>query len=73
MENEPVASDIPTLVLAGEYDPITPPAWGELASNGLENSFFLEFPGLGHGVSLEGGCPLGIILAFLDEPSVNPD
>jgi len=28
-ENAPVASDIPALVLAGEYDPITPPEWGQ--------------------------------------------
>ena len=26
--NEPVSSTIPTLIMAGEYDPITPPSWG---------------------------------------------
>ena len=73
VENDPVGSEIPTLVLAGEYDPVTPPAWGKLAAQGLENSTFLEFPGLGHGVSLEGGCPLSITLKFLDQPSIVPD
>jgi pimeloyl-ACP methyl ester carboxylesterase len=73
IENEPVQSDIPTLILAGEYDPRTPPEWGKLASETLENSFFYEFPGSGHGVSLDGGCPTEIMLAFLENPTSEPD
>lgn len=74
IENEPVSSDIPTLVLAGEYDPITPPAWGEMVAESLSNSFYLEFSGVGHGVSISGGeCPLSIALAFLDDPTTEPD
>ena len=73
IENEPVKSDIPTLVLAGEYDPITPPIWGQLAAEGLTNSFFFEFPSVGHGVGIVGGCPLTIIFEFLDNPGVEPD
>ncbi len=71
-ENEAVASPIPTLVLAGEFDPITPPAWGRLVAEGLENSFFFEFPGLAHGVALSGDCPLGVATAFLDAPQQQP-
>jgi hypothetical protein len=44
VENEPVSSDIPTLVLAGEYDPITPPAFGLLAAETLPNSYYLRVP-----------------------------
>ena len=73
IENEPVNSDIPTLVLAGEYDPITPPAWGRLAAESLTNSFYFEFPGVGHGASISGECPLGVALAFLDNPTREPD
>ena len=73
IENLPVASEIPTLVLAGEYDPITPPAWGRLAAETLDISFYYEFPGIGHGVALSGKCPLGIALAFLDIPRKKPD
>ncbi|MEN9938585.1 MAG: hypothetical protein RLZZ387_5164 [Chloroflexota bacterium] len=72
-ENQPVRSDIPTLVLAGEYDPATPPEDGRIAAATLSNSTFLEFPGLGHGVSADGGCPLDITLAFLDTPEAAPD
>lgn len=73
IENEPVTSDVRTLVLAGEYDPITPPAWGASASAYLSNSQFVEFPGLGHGVSISGECPRNIVFAFLDDPNLPVD
>ncbi len=72
-ENQPVHSDIPTLILAGSYDPITPPAWGMRAAETLSSSYFYEFPGYGHGVSVLGGCPTSITQAFLDNPTVAPD
>jgi pimeloyl-ACP methyl ester carboxylesterase len=73
VENEPVVSDIPTLVLAGEYDPITPPAWGQLAAETLSSSYFFEYPGLAHGVTRDHFCPLGMMLTFLDDPATAPD
>jgi len=74
IENEPVSSDIPTLVLAGEYDPVTPPAWGEMVADNLSSSFLFEFPGVGHGASISGEeCPLSIALAFLDDPTTELD
>jgi len=70
VENEPVISDIPTLVLAGEYDPVTPPAWGQTVAGDLINGYYLKFPGVGHGASVSGEeCPLDIALAFLDDPA----
>ncbi len=69
-ENEPVVSSIPTLILTGEYDPITPPAWGELASETLPESQFFVFPGVGHGVLVEESiCPYLITSSFLDDPN----
>lgn len=73
VENQPVRSAIPTLLLAGEYDPVTPPAWGKLAAQTLDNSFFYEFPVTGHAVVTRGTCPYGIIRAFLIDPRVAPD
>jgi pimeloyl-ACP methyl ester carboxylesterase len=72
-ENQAVESDIPTLVLTGQYDPITPPAWGRRAADTLSRSHFYEFPGVGHGASLAGDCPLEIMLTFLDDPDSAPD
>jgi hypothetical protein len=40
----------------------------------LSNSFYFEFLGVGHGASVSGEeCPLGIALAFLDDPTAQPD
>jgi hypothetical protein len=71
-ENEPVQSDIPTLIMTGQYDPITSPAFGEAIAGSLENATFLLFPGLSHGAS-GTGCATGIMLAFLDHPSATID
>ncbi len=73
VENEPVTSDIPTLVLAGEYDPITPPAWGASAAAYLSSASFVEFPGLGHGTSISGDCPLSLVFAFYNDPAAAVD
>jgi hypothetical protein len=73
VENQPVRSAIPALVLAGAYDPATPPDDGRAAAATLQNSFFFEFPASGHGVVLDGGCPLSIVFAFLDNPRRKPD
>jgi Tol biopolymer transport system component/pimeloyl-ACP methyl ester carboxylesterase len=73
IENEAVVSDVPTLVLSGRYDPVTPPAWGRLAAETLSNSFVYEFPDLAHGAMRSSRCALEIGLQFLDDPSAEPD
>lgn len=70
--NEPVESDIPTLVLAGEYDPVTPPADGREVAEELERATFVELPALGHGVAFAHECPESIVRRFLDQPTVRP-
>lgn len=70
---EAVTSDISTLILAGEFDPITPPAWGQLVAETLKNSHFFEYPGVGHGASASPGCPQQMMLAFLNDPASAPD
>lgn len=69
----PVTSRTPVLILSGEYDPITPPAYGEMVSKQFTNSFFYEFPGLGHGVVTGGPCPASIVVGFLTDPTTPPD
>ena len=72
-QKEPVRSSIPTLILQGEFDPVTPPANGILAAQTLSKSFFFLFPGVSHGVSTLIPCPSSIEQAFLDNPTVRPD
>ena len=73
VENAPVWSDIPTLILTGEFDPITPPRWGLQAAETLALSYPFEVPRVGHGASFVDGCPRNMVLAFLDDPAVAPD
>ena len=65
----PVRSDVPTLVLAGAADVVTPPAWGRLVADELGDARYVELPGLGHGVLGMDDCSRRITLAFLDEPA----
>jgi pimeloyl-ACP methyl ester carboxylesterase len=73
-EGQPVSSEIPTLILAGEYDPITPPDYGRQVAEQLSHSYFYEFPGQGHGVSLlASDCAYRMARDFLDDPLSGPD
>ena len=72
-EAAPVNTSVPMLVMAGEFDPVTPPQWGEAVANRNPRAFFAAFPGLGHGVSLGEGCPNDVFLAFLLRPDQPPD
>ena len=69
IETQAVASDIPTLVLAGTADAITPPAWSILAADALANAQYAEFAGLSHGLLGNNACLSQITRAFLDSPT----
>lgn len=73
IETQPVASDIPTLIYSGAYDPITPAQWGEDTGQYLPNSWHYVFPNAGHGAFETSDCALDIGLAFLSNPSQKPD
>jgi pimeloyl-ACP methyl ester carboxylesterase len=74
VQKEPVRSAIPTLILQGEYDPVTPPANGMRASQSLSKSYFFLLPGVGHGVSSpSSSCPNDITKAFWETPTEKPD
>jgi pimeloyl-ACP methyl ester carboxylesterase len=73
LETRSVRSSIPTLVLAGGFDPITPPAWAAEAASTLRNATTVEFDPLSHGVSSGQGCPAQIATAFLDDPEATLD
>ena len=66
---EPVATDIPVLLLSGEADPITPPAYADLAAVDLGNALHLTGRKQGHGQAGRG-CMPGIIGDFVDTASI---
>ena len=64
--HEPLHAEQPVLVLSGEWDPITPPRYGDAVSATLPNSTHLVIPGQGHGV-ISRGCVPQILAKFIDE------
>ncbi|MBX7173343.1 MAG: alpha/beta hydrolase [Pyrinomonadaceae bacterium] len=73
IENEPVKSNIPTLIMAGEYDAYTPPEWGKMTAANLKNSFFVEVPWAGHGPGFNSPlCVNEMIADFLNDPASAP-
>ena len=71
-ENLPVSSDVPTLIFAGEGDPITPPEWGRMVTRDLSHAYFNEFPANGHWVARSSSCAVLMALAFWERPTVDP-
>lgn len=70
---EPLVSDIPTLVMGGEYDPVTPFSYAEEVAANLSNSVVFEIPAVGHSVINSSICAASIATAFIDDPSSAPD
>ncbi|MEY2447881.1 MAG: hypothetical protein QOH79_1357 [Acidimicrobiaceae bacterium] len=72
--NDAVHSDIHTLVLAGEYDPVTPPEQSKHAAESLSHSTYVLFPGMGHSeVFASPECLEIIFRAFLADPAAKVD
>jgi len=81
---EPLRTDIPTLLLSGEYDPVTPPRYGEQVLASLGKARHLVGKGQGH-IMLGRGCtprlaaefvekldPVGLDAACLDALGLTP-
>ena len=54
---QPLTSNIPTLLLSGEADPITPPYYADQVAEGLSNSQHIILPGYGHDISVTSCMP----------------
>jgi len=68
-ENDPVAWDAPTLLLAGAVDPITPPYWAAQLAERLPRGRLVDFADFSHD-SDEGWCALSLITDFVERPDV---
>jgi pimeloyl-ACP methyl ester carboxylesterase len=63
--HSPLHSEIPTLLLSGEADPVTPPGGAERAARGLTRHRHLVLKGEGHG-QLGISCVPRLMAEFLD-------
>ena len=66
---DPVRSDVPALVLAGSYDPVTPPVWSRTTAEHLPKSTYVEFPGYGHDVTTDNPCAADLEAMFVADPA----
>ena len=71
-QNQPVVSDVPTLLLSGSFDPVTPPTWAFMAAETLSDGYAYEFPDTAHSAIATGYCVQRITADFVQNP-VEPD
>jgi pimeloyl-ACP methyl ester carboxylesterase len=63
-------SEVPTLLLSGEADPVTPPDDAARAAQGLAHHRLLVLPGEGHG-QVATACVPRLMAAFFDNPDTD--
>lgn len=73
VERRPAVSDIPTLLLSGEFDPITPPSWGDLAAASLSRGSHVVVPSLSHSLLNIDQCIDDLVIDFLRDPTAPLD
>ena len=70
---EPLTSAIPTLLLSGDFDPITPPQYAATLLPALSNGTHVIFPTGSHGQAITSPCANDLIQSFLDDPMAKLD
>jgi pimeloyl-ACP methyl ester carboxylesterase len=61
----PLATDVPALLFSGEFDPVTPPSYGERVAASLPNGRHLVLRGQGHNV-FGAGCAPTLMARFIE-------
>lgn len=69
----PVQTDIPSLIIEGDMDPITPPPNARAILPGFSNGTYVEFAWAGHGPSRSVHCAGHMLNRFYDDPAAEPD
>jgi pimeloyl-ACP methyl ester carboxylesterase len=69
---QPTKAETPALILTGQWDPVTPPEYGDATAKNLPNSLHIVLPSGGHGFSgLDGiDCIRNLTDTFIENGSV---
>ena len=62
-------STIPTLLVSGTFDAVTPPRPAQIAARTLLNSTLVEIPGVGHDPIAKSRCAQRVLASFLSTPN----
>lgn len=66
----PTTSSVPTLLLSGEFDPVTPPSGGEEVLRGLKNGAHIVIKNNGHPIGTADKCIAAMMSAFINQGGV---
>ena len=74
IENKPVSSAIPVLLINGAYDNETPPKWAAQMMKNLKNSYHIIFKGWKHTptTNWQNQCAMEAANIFFNNPTVKP-
>ena len=65
----PASFDVPTTLVSGQFDPITPPSYADIADETLPNATRVTLPGGGHSAIIPsepvGACGLTVMLSLI--------
>ena len=65
----PLHTDVPLLVIGGEYDPGSPPRYAETIAAASTHGYAFNVPEAGHAALISADpCANGIVYAFLNDP-----
>ena len=71
-QREVTRSKIPTLLLSGTFDAVTPPSQARIAARTLRDSTVVAIGGVGHSAVAKSRCAQRVFASFLSAPSA-PD
>lgn len=65
----PAVSGVPTVLVSGQFDPVTPPKYAAIAKEALANATSVTLPGGGHSALIPtspvGACGLAVVLSLV--------
>lgn len=66
-------TNVPTLIVSGRYDPITPAVFGDIVAKSVPQATHIVIPSGAHGAMLSNACAADIAKAFWANPSATLD
>jgi pimeloyl-ACP methyl ester carboxylesterase len=73
LDTAPPTAEIPTLILAGEFDGTTAPSWSAEAAEALPDATLVNVPSAGHATARWSECARDIASAFVQNPDKTLD
>jgi pimeloyl-ACP methyl ester carboxylesterase len=71
--NTEFRTDVPTLIVSGRYDPITPAVFGDIVASSVPQATHIVIPNGAHGAMLTNACAADIAKAFWANPTQSLD